>query len=616
MSGAHNHEHTKERQDARSSASLRSVLVVLVSIAVVGLVVYAIFHAYSNALSDEFYELASDSMNDYTAAQKVEVESFIGEVSSTISTMRVLAESPDVDLTGSTFTSYLEEWNEQGSFQITYAPIEALEAGVESNPNERDANTLDRLKAGETVVSDVRKSNRLNGYYFSIAEPIERDGRVVGALRSIVKAEKLLETSQLSSQVTLLGTLLIKGDGTVVSVSERYEQDNGKNLYDLLDSKGVSADQIIDIRSTIENDRDVATVAIGKRDGLMTFLTSIRLDVNDWTIVNFTQESALAEHSESILRSTVITAAILIVISAAACLVVALIVSRARRRARRTAERYEVLAEFSDTVLFEYSYPRDTLELTPNARGMFSLSSLTAKDYLAKGIPLIDFLEDDYDRVHMMFEKPAPPNELRTITCRARVLSGEYRWFSFTCRYLYEGTQPYMAAGKIVDITKQRETEELLTRKSQIDGLTKTLNKVTFQEKMAALLPATDKGLLFVIDMDRFKRINDEHGHSMGDRVLEGVARSLLDVFRHRDPVGRVGGDEFVAFLAGANDDAVIEAKREALETLIAETSRSLGVPIAMSIGVARYPQDGATYQQLFDAADRAMYDEKNGGRG
>ncbi|WP_245864873.1 GGDEF domain-containing protein [Eggerthella timonensis] len=588
----------------------------LVSIAVVGLVVYAIFHAYSNALSDEFYELASDSMNDYTAAQKVEVESFIGEVSSTISTMRVLAESPDVDLTGSTFTSYLEEWNEQGSFQITYAPIEALEAGVESNPNERDANTLDRLKAGETVVSDVRKSNRLNGYYFSIAEPIERDGRVVGALRSIVKAEKLLETSQLSSQVTLLGTLLIKGDGTVVSVSERYEQDNGKNLYDLLDSKGVSADQIIDIRSTIENDRDVATVAIGKRDGLMTFLTSIRLDVNDWTIVNFTQESALAEHSESILRSTVITAAILIVISAAACLVVALIVSRARRRARRTAERYEVLAEFSDTVLFEYSYPRDTLELTPNARGMFSLSSLTAKDYLAKGIPLIDFLEDDYDRVHMMFEQPAPPNELRTITCRARVLSGEYRWFSFTCRYLYEGTQPYMAAGKIVDITKQRETEELLTRKSQIDGLTKTLNKVTFQEKMAALLPATDKGLLFVIDMDRFKQINDEHGHSMGDRVLEGVARSLLDVFRHRDPVGRVGGDEFVAFLAGADDDAVIDAKREALETLIAEASRSLGVPIAMSVGVARYPQDGATYQQLFDAADQAMYDEKNGGRG
>ncbi|MBC5584590.1 GGDEF domain-containing protein [Eggerthella sp. NSJ-70] len=615
MGGAHNQGHAKDTRGARTSVSLRPALAVIVSLTVVVLVVYAIFHAYSNALSDEFYDLASDSMNDYTVAQKVEVESFISEVSSTISTMRVLAESPDVDLTGSTFTSYLEKWNEQGSFQISYAPIEQLEEGVEGDPNERDADTLRRLKAGETVVSDVRKSSRLDGYYFSIAEPVDRDGRVVGVLRSIVKAEKLLETSQLSSQVMLLGTLLIKEDGTIVSVSSRYEEDEGRSLYDLLESRSIDPDQIADIRSTIENDRDVSTVAMGKRDGLMTFLTSIRLDVNDWTIVNFTQESALAERSESILRSTVYTAALLIAISAAACLVVALVVSRARRRARRSAERYAVLAEFSDTVLFEYSYPRDTLELTPNARGMFSLGSLCAEGYLGKGIPLIDFLEGDYQRVHLMFEKPAPPNELRTTTCRARVLSGEYRWFSFTCRYLYEGAQPYMAVGKIVDITKQRETEELLTRKSQIDGLTKTLNKVTFQEKMAALLPVTDKGLLFVIDMDRFKQINDEHGHSMGDRVLEGVAQSLLDVFRHRDPVGRIGGDEFVAFLAGADDAAVIQAKREALESLIAEASRSLGVPIAMSIGVARYPQDGATYQELFDAADQAMYDEKNEGR-
>lgn len=615
MGGAHNQGHAKDTRGARTSVSLRPALAVIASLTVVVLVVYGIFHAYSNALSDEFYDLASDSMNDYTVAQKVEVESFISEVSSTISTMRVLAESPDVDLTGSTFTSYLEKWNEQGSFQISYAPIEQLEEGVEGDPNERDADTLRRLKAGETVVSDVRKSSRLDGYYFSIAEPVDRDGRVVGVLRSIVKAEKLLETSQLSSQVMLLGTLLIKEDGTIVSVSSRYEEDEGRSLYDLLESRSIDPDQIADIRSTIENDRDVSTVAMGKRDGLMTFLTSIRLDVNDWTIVNFTQESALAERSESILRSTVYTAALLIAISAAACLVVALVVSRARRRARRPAERYAVLAEFSDTVLFEYSYPRDTLELTPNARGMFSLGSLCAEGYLGKGIPLIDFLEGDYQRVHLMFEKPAPPNELRTTTCRARVLSGEYRWFSFTCRYLYEGAQPYMAVGKIVDITKQRETEELLTRKSQIDGLTKTLNKVTFQEKMAALLPVTDKGLLFVIDMDRFKQINDEHGHSMGDRVLEGVAQSLLDVFRHRDPVGRIGGDEFVAFLAGADDAAVVQAKREALESLIAEASRSLGVPIAMSIGVARYPQDGATYQELFDAADQAMYDEKNEGR-
>lgn len=615
MSDVHNHEHAKENKGVGPASSLRTVIGVIVSIIAVCLVMFAIFRVYSNELSDEFYDLASVSMDDYTAAQKVEVESFISEVSSVISTMCVLAESPDIDPSSSTFAAYLEEWNQQGSFQVTYTPIEELEQGVASNRNERDEETLRHLYAGETVVSDVRKSNRLNGYYFSIAKPVNRDGRVVGVLRSIVKAEKLLDTSQASSQVTLLGTLLIKEDGTVVPVSKEFEGYEGSTLYQVLEGRGVSSDQIADVRASIENERDVATVMLGKQNGYMTFLTSIRLDVNDWTIVNFTQESSLVEHSESILRLTVYTAALLIVISAAACLAVALVVGRIRKRARRSAERYEVLAEFSDTVLFEYSYPRDTLELTPNARGMFSLSSLSAEGYLAKGIPLIDFLEDDYKRVRMAFENPAPPNELRTITCRARVLSGEYCWFSFTCLYLYEGSQPYMAVGKIVDITKQRETEELLTRKSQMDGLTKTFNKMAFQEKMAALLPETGRGLLFVIDMDRFKQVNDEYGHSMGDRVLEEVARSLLDVFRHRDPVGRVGGDEFVAFLVGANDDAVIEAKREALSSLIAEASRSLGVPIALSVGVARYPQDGATYQELFDAADRAMYDEKNEGR-
>lgn len=160
MSDVHNHEHAKENKGVGPASSLRTVIGVIVSIIAVCLVMFAIFRVYSNELSDEFYDLASVSMDDYTAAQKVEVESFISEVSSVISTMCVLAESPDIDPSGSTFAAYLEEWNQQGSFQVTYAPIEELEQGVASNRNERDEETLRHLYAGETVVSDVRKSNR------------------------------------------------------------------------------------------------------------------------------------------------------------------------------------------------------------------------------------------------------------------------------------------------------------------------------------------------------------------------------------------------------------------------------------------------------------------------
>ena len=102
----------------------------------------------------------------------------------------------------------------------------------------------------------------------------------------------------------------------------------------------------------------------------------------------------------------------------------------------------------------------------------------------------------------------------------------------------------------------------------------------------------------------RYRHVNENQRYSPDNtRARQVMVRSSF------------GGDEFVAFLVGANDDAVIEAKREALSSLIAEASHSLGVPIALSVGVARYPQDGATYQELFDAADRAMYDEKNEGR-
>ena len=364
MSDVHNHEHAKENKGVGPASSLRTVIGVIVSIIAVCLVMFAIFPRLLQRAQRRIHDLASVSMDDYTAAQKVEVESFISEVSSVISTMCVLAESPDIDPSGSTFAAYLEEWNQQGSFQVTYTPIEELEQGVASNRNERDEETLRHLYAGETVVSDVRKSNRLNGYYFSIAKPVNRDGRVVGVLRSIVKAEKLLDTSQASSQVTLLGTLLIKEDGTVVPVSKEFEGYEGSTLYQVLEGRGVSSDQIADVRASIENERDVATVMLGKQNGYMTFLTSIRLDVNDWTIVNFTQESSLVEHSESILRLTGAQRLRCLSSSAlAACLAVALVVGRIRKRARRSAERYEVLAVFSDTVLFEYSYPRDTLEL-------------------------------------------------------------------------------------------------------------------------------------------------------------------------------------------------------------------------------------------------------------
>lgn len=594
--------------------SPRAIASLVAAIFIVGVIIYAVFRTYSLSLSDEFYKISSEGMNDFTVAQKVEVESGIQEIRSTLATMRSLAESSDIDPEGATFTSYLETWNNRDSFQVSYSTIALLEESLSKAPlPEPDHEVLRRLKAGNEVVSDVRKSIRLGGYYYSIAEPVVRDGSVVGVLRSIVNAESLLETSQASSQVTLVGSALMKDDGAIVPVSESEKISVGTSVYALLGEAGFSAEIIESVRSSVDDDETVATVMLGRRDGRMLFFTSIRLGVNDWNIVNITEENTMAEHSQVILRDTIIAGVLLVALGAIGCVIVAFVIMRYQRRAVRETERYAVLSEFTDTVLFEYSYLRDSLEFTPNARSVFTLDELRRDRYLERAQPLLDFHEEDRGKFEEMIENPVPEGEIKKITLRVRVLTGEYRWFSCVCRYLYSEADLYAMVGKIVDITQQRATEEQLIWQSQIDGLTKVYNKVTAEKKISSLLTEDRQGLLFVIDVDRFKAINDQYGHTAGDRVLAAIAHVLMDVFRRSDPVGRIGGDEFVAYAADAVEDRVVMEKCAAILDQVAVASKTVGVPIALSIGVARYPVDGITYQELFNTADEAMYQEKRG---
>lgn len=607
----HHHKRTPRRPGAFSA---RALAILVSSILLVAAVVAIVFDLYSMSLSDEFNKMSAEGMNDFTTAQKVEVEASIREVSSSLSTIRTLAEASDIDPEGAAFANFLAAWNERRSYQVTYASIESLKEGLKTSAiPERDEHTLELLENGESIVSDVRKSHRLNGYYYSIAEPVVKEGHVVGVLRSIVDARGLVTSTQVKSQISFLGSLLIKNDGTIVAVSEDMEPLNGRSLYDLLQDYGFDEAEVQRIRDNVENDYDVATIPIGWRDGRTVFFTSVRLNVNGWSIANFTEEASMTEHSQVILRDMVAAGSVLIVISAAACIAVALVLSRFRQKARRESERYAVLSEFTDTVLFEYSYADDVMELSPNARSVFTVAALKRTDYLKNGTSLVIVHAEDVQKIKELLENPAPEGEVRTLTLQARSATGEYRWYTVKCRYLYESAVPYAAVGKMVDVTQQRAVEEQLTWRSQIDGLTKALNKVTTEERVNEVLDTCEAGRLFVIDVDRFKQVNDRYGHSMGDRVLAGVARVLFEVFRQDDPVGRVGGDEFIVFASGLSSEEAAEEKKETLRVQLVVLGRELGVSsLSASVGTARYPEDGARYEELFDMADRAMYRAKH----
>ncbi|WP_374564783.1 diguanylate cyclase domain-containing protein [Ideonella sp.] len=164
----------------------------------------------------------------------------------------------------------------------------------------------------------------------------------------------------------------------------------------------------------------------------------------------------------------------------------------------------------------------------------------------------------------------------------------------------------------------QRDAQ--LRHMAQFDALTDLPNRTLFYDRLdAALSQARRRGehlALLFIDLDKFKPVNDDFGHAVGDALLVAVAGCIRRLLRASDTVGRVGGDEFVVVLhpmaAAADAAAVAEKIRAALDQPFELAGQRL--QISASIGVAVYPADGADGDALARAADEAMYRAKRQG--
>jgi diguanylate cyclase (GGDEF)-like protein len=155
-----------------------------------------------------------------------------------------------------------------------------------------------------------------------------------------------------------------------------------------------------------------------------------------------------------------------------------------------------------------------------------------------------------------------------------------------------------------------------LAYKARHDPLTGLLNHTAFTLELELELERAQRyghGITVVFfDFDRFKEINDTQGHQVGDSVLRRVAELLRSELRTSDLGGRMGGDEFAAFLIESDDDAgaaFLARLHARIDELI--DSGELPAPVGISAGVARYPEDGLDADRLFRVADNRLYDEK-----
>jgi diguanylate cyclase (GGDEF)-like protein len=167
------------------------------------------------------------------------------------------------------------------------------------------------------------------------------------------------------------------------------------------------------------------------------------------------------------------------------------------------------------------------------------------------------------------------------------------------------------AATSIVAVLRARRAErasDTWRAVSQHDPLTGVGNYRKLHESLAAQTAQDPQRFaLLTLDVDSFKQVNDTHGHLEGDRLLQEVGRVLVENVRGTDVVARQGGDEFSVLLPEADiDGATLLASRieEALAAIEAGTTGSVKEPVRASIGVALFPQDGATPDDLLESAD------------
>jgi diguanylate cyclase (GGDEF)-like protein/PAS domain S-box-containing protein len=280
-----------------------------------------------------------------------------------------------------------------------------------------------------------------------------------------------------------------------------------------------------------------------------------------------------------------------------------------------TMQQYQLITENSTDLITKHEADGSITFASPVSASVLGIPHTALVNH-----SLFEYVHpEDFETVHKIFAEAVETKDLRTVIYRARHADQRYVWFETTLRLMKsatgEETMKMLCISR--DISDRKRMEQRLHELARTDHLTTLPNRFLLDERFAGgLAQARREGSLLamlMIDIDRFKNINDTLGHGMGDTLLKLVGSKLKSCIRDCDTLARWGGDEFVLLLPGLQDSATAVTIARRCLTAVKEPFVIDGqnLHITASIGISVSPDSSAEAETLLKNADTAMYKAK-----
>ena len=278
-------------------------------------------------------------------------------------------------------------------------------------------------------------------------------------------------------------------------------------------------------------------------------------------------------------------------------------------------ERYFKLAASANLYIFEYDSRKDCLELSRPCARLLGLPQRIERYSQA-----VERAAQDKEKTALGYVEAAMDTGSASLQMKIHRRDRSQGIFRAKNVYFYDSHKRQSAIlGVFVDVTAEFEKEEALARKAKMDELTKVYNSGATRESIAKFIVQIgerEHDALLIMDVDKFKQINDKYGHQAGDQTLQLLTQSVKSAVRETDFIGRLGGDEFCVYLHAVPSYrfvcTVCERINEAVENTI--TKERIGTEATVSIG-GTMVYKGDDFAVAYARADQALYEAKHEGR-